>query len=375
MSVQTITAQELHTDIEQGKPVFILDVRNPEDYAEWKIEGKHIDSLNIPYFDFLDDDESIYHPIPKTADIVVVCAKGGSSEMVVEQLNERGYHAFSLVDGMLAWSQFYAPTTVVDEANLKLIQFNRLAKGCLSYMIISDGEAVVVDANRHVDEYVRVAAQENARIVHVLDTHLHADHISGGVELANVSGATYWIAPEETDGANFSYHPLPNGQLVLFGQSKLEVVGIRTPGHTVGSTSFLVNDTYLLTGDTLFVSGLGRSDLKGRAKEMAEMMFATVTEQIAKLPDELVILPGHYADVREINASGYVGATMKQIRATNPILHMTDKQAFVDIAVGNVGVTPPNHDKIIAVNRRQLDVSSQEQTEMEIGPNRCAVHS
>ncbi len=242
-------------------------------------------------------------------------------------------------------------------------------------MVISAGEAVVVDANRHVEEYIRVAQQESARIVHVLDTHLHADHISGGLELAQKVGAKYWIAPEETEGAKFKYEPLQEGHLVLFGTSKLQVVGIRTPGHTVGSTSFFIDDNYLLTGETLFVSGLGRSDLKGRAKEMAEMMFDTVINKIAKLPDDMVILPGHYADVQEMNEFGYVGAKMEDIRKNNSILHVKDKQTFVDTAVTNVGVTPPNHDTIIAVNRRQIEVLPHEQTEMESGPNRCAMHS
>lgn len=374
MGVQTITVDELHRKMDCGERVFILDVRNPEDFEEWKIEGNHVESLNIPYFDFLDEDEAVYESLPKDAEVVVVCAKGGSSLMVAEQLDARGYHVSSLADGMLAWSQFYAPTTVVDESALKLIQLNRLAKGCLSYMIISAGEAVVVDANRHVDEYIRIAQQERARIVHVLDTHLHADHISGGIELAREADAKYWIAPEETEGAKFNYEPLQEGQLVLFGKSKLAIVGIRTPGHTLGSTSFLIDDKYLLTGDTLFVSGLGRSDLKGHAREMAEMMFDTVIRTIAKLPDDLVILPGHYGDVQEMNKAGYVGAKMAEIRKNNSILHVKDKQTFVDIAVANVGMTPPNHDKIIAVNRRQIEVTSQVQTEMEVGPNRCAVH-
>lgn len=375
MGVATITTDDLHQKMERGEKLFILDVRNPEDFEEWKIEGRHIESVNIPYFDFLDEDEKMYESLPKDTEIVVVCVKGGASLMVAEQLGEHGYQASSLDEGMIAWSQFYTPTTVVDTPDLKLIQFNRLAKGCLSYMVISAGEAVVIDASRHVNEYIRAAKRENVDIEHVLDTHLHADHISGGVELAKTVGAQYWIAPEETQGAKFDYEPLQEGQLVLFGQSRLQVVGIRTPGHTLGSTSFLVNEAYLLTGDTLFVSGLGRSDLKGRAREMAEMMFDTVRNKMATWSDDFTILPGHFADVHEINESGYVGARMAEIRKNNVILHMKDKQEFAEIAVANVGVTPPNHDKIIALNRRQSVVTPEEQTEMEIGPNRCAVHS
>nr|WP_242549804.1 rhodanese-like domain-containing protein [Alicyclobacillus mali (ex Roth et al. 2021)] len=131
MAIRTISAAELHRKMDSGESLFILDVRNPEEYQDWKIEGNQLRSINIPYFDFLDDNDALYADLPKDTEIITVCAKGGSAQMVAELLEQRGYDVSVLEGGMLAWSQFYVPVTIVEDENLKLIQFNRLAKGCL----------------------------------------------------------------------------------------------------------------------------------------------------------------------------------------------------------------------------------------------------
>ncbi len=197
----SLTVEQLHQKMSQGEPVFILDVRNPEDYNEWKIEGRNIQSINIPYFDFLDEDETVYKDLPKDTEIVIVCAKGGSSEMVADMLEEKGYKVKSLKEGMRGWSQLYVPVTIAVDENMKLVQFNRLAKGCLSYMVISEGSALVVDPGRSIGEYIEFAEKENVKIAHVMDTHLHADHISGGIDLARKTGATYYISSGEMQGS------------------------------------------------------------------------------------------------------------------------------------------------------------------------------
>ncbi|MCL6446251.1 MAG: MBL fold metallo-hydrolase, partial [Alicyclobacillus sp.] len=204
----SLTVEQLHQKMNQGESVFILDVRNPEDYNEWKIEGRNVQSVNIPYFDFLDEDETVYQDLPKDTEIIVVCAKGGSSEMVAEMLEEKGYQVRSLQEGMRGWSQLYVPVTISVDENMKLVQFNRLAKGCLSYMVISEGFALVVDPGRKIDEYLDFAKQENVKIAHVMDTHLHADHISGGIDLARQTGATYYISSGEMQGSDQPFEPL-----------------------------------------------------------------------------------------------------------------------------------------------------------------------
>jgi glyoxylase-like metal-dependent hydrolase (beta-lactamase superfamily II) len=374
--MRVLNARELHEKIASGEPLFILDVRNPEEYEEWRIEGENITSQNIWYVDFLEQegDRQLLESLPRDAEIVVICAKGGGAKMVAEILDGEGYNVSYLEKGMLAWSQFYHPVTIVEQPAMKLIQINRLAKGCLSYMVISDGEALVVDPSRHLDVYLELAEKEHATIRNIVDTHLHADHISGGETLAEKTGATYYISSSEMKGARKSFEPLEKYQAIRFGRVKAEVMAIPTPGHTPGSVSLLVNHQILLSGDTLFVGGLGRPDLGGKARDWAQALYDTVFQTIADLPDEVLVLPAHFADVREINASGYVGATLGEIRDNNAIMRTRDKEVFTEWVAGSVGETPPHYEEIIGINRGVLEVLPDQATELEIGPNRCAVH-
>ncbi|MFC4767200.1 MBL fold metallo-hydrolase [Effusibacillus consociatus] len=374
MAVTDISAKELHHRINSGKSVFILDVRNPDEYNDWKIEGKNLQSVNVPYFDFLDDDEKNFKDLPRDMEIVVVCAKGGSALMVAEILDEKGYKVSYLGEGMLEWSRFYHPVTIATDENMRLIQVNRLAKGCLSYMVISQGQAMVVDPNRHIDEYTNLATKENAKILHIMDTHLHADHISGGRELADKTGATYYISSSEMQGTDVPYEPLESHNEINFGSVNVKILAIPTPGHTPGSVSFLVNDKFLLSGDTIFVGGLGRPDLGGKAREWAQSLYDTVFKKIAALSDDIVVLPTHYADIKEINENGYVGATLGEIRKSNEIMRTEDIEQFTEKVAGTVGATPPNYEEIVDINRGVIEVSSDKATELEVGPNRCAIH-
>lgn len=368
-----ITADELKTRMDSEQGVVILDVRPSDAYQEWRIQGDKVQSLNIQNSKLKEFGVESFSDIPKQQEVVAVCARGISAQEAAVLLEEKGYQAAYLEGGMGAWSEFYEPVAVVQNERYAIYQLMRLAKGCLSYVITSGKQAMVVDAGRNVERYEDFAKQLGVEITDVLDTHLHADHISGGNELAKKTGSKYWISPEETEGATFNFEPLNEGHSFVLGETDVTVVGLHTPGHTIGSMSLLVDNKYLLSGDTLFISGLGRSDLKGRVQEMARKMFETVTTKIANIADDVIVLPGHYSDFKEINASGYVGEAMDVVRKNNPMLHMTDESEFVKIAVGNVGVTPPNHETIIAINRGQLHPSEVEQAELEIGPNRCAV--
>lgn len=368
-----ISPAELKKRMDSDEGAVILDVRPANAYGEWRIQGNKAQSMNIQNSKLKEFGVESFAEIPKDQEIVTVCAKGISAQEAAKMLEEKGYRAAFLEGGMRAWSEFYEPVTVVKNNGLAIYQIMRLAKGCLSYVIASEKEAIVVDAGRHIDRYIEFARRIRVTVKHVLDTHLHADHISGGRELARALSADYWIAPVEAESVSFDYKPLTGGQSFFLGKSTVRIVSLHTPGHTRASMSFLVNEKFLLSGDTLFVSGLGRSDLKGHAKEMAQMMFQTVRTTIAELPTALMVLPGHYSDFREINESGFVGETLAEIRAANPMLEMMDEAKFVEIAVRNAGVTPPNYETIIAINRGQQDATIEQKTELEIGPNRCAV--
>ncbi|MBO8170843.1 MAG: MBL fold metallo-hydrolase [Bacillaceae bacterium] len=365
--------------MKSGEDLVILDVRNEDEYNDWKIEGKTVESINVPYFDFLDEDqiEVNEQKLPKDKEIIVVCAKGGSSEMVAETLQERGYKVYSLEGGMLAWSRFYYPTTVAVDEKMKIIQVNRLSKGCLSYFVVSDGKAMVVDPNQHIDIYLELSEKENAPITTIMDSHLHADHISGAPAISKETGATYYINSSEFMGENpgYEYEPLEQHDNIQFGNINVEVIAIKTPGHTPGSVSFLLNDKYLLSGDTIFVGGLGRPDLGGKAREWALDLYETIFGKISELADGILVLPAHYADIQEINDRGIVSALLGDIRQSNQIMQNATKEEFTEYVAGAANTTkPPNFEDIVAINRGQKQVSQEKADELEIGPNRCAVH-
>ncbi|SFE98568.1 MBL fold metallo-hydrolase [Alteribacillus iranensis] len=369
-----VTAQQIAEKVWNKESAFILDVRNESDFADWKIEGENLEYLNVPYFELIDGIEPILDKLPKNQDIFVVCAKEGSSKMVADMLEEAGVQASYLKGGMKSWSEYLRQTKVYEDSNMTVYQFVRIGKGCLSYMVISDGEALVVDPSRFVDQYVEVAKEAGAVITHVVDSHLHADHISGGILLSEKTGAAYYLMKSE--GAVFDFNPLENYETIEFNQVKLEVLAVKTPGHTPGSVSFFVNDTLLFSGDTIFVSGLGRPDLGNKVREWANDLYETVSSKVSQIADDVIVLPGHYADLdEELNKQGYVGSTLGDIRKRNENMFQTTKEEFLHhVEQSASSVKPPNFEDIVALNRGERTADTERMQELEIGPNRCAVH-
>lgn len=368
-----ITAKELHNRMQSPEGAFVLDVRAEGAYQEWKIQDKGLVSVNIQNSKLNEFGPEAFKDLPKNRDIVTVCAKGIAAQETADFLEKRGYTAVYLEGGMQAWSEFYYPVSVEISKNFELLQVIRPAKGCLSYLLASEGEAVVVDPGRHIEIYHELARQKGVKILHVLDTHLHADHITGAHELVQATGAKYWISESEMQGARRDYNALTNGLNLRFGSSVLEVMAISTPGHTPGSTSFLVNHKYFLSGDTVFVNGLGRPDLGGKAKEWAKMLYETIITELNPLSDDVIILPAHYSDFREISVGGYVGIVLGDLRKENELVRGGDEAVFTETVSGNAGATPPNYQTIIDINRGLIDVSRLEASDLEVGPNRCAV--
>jgi glyoxylase-like metal-dependent hydrolase (beta-lactamase superfamily II) len=372
--VKSINVQELHRRMQAGEGVFLLDVRATGAYDDWHIEHKNVVSANIQNSKLLKFGPEEFSEIPTDKEVITVCAKGAAAMEAVEILEGKGYQAAYLDGGMQAWSEFYYPVTVATTDDLKLLQVIRPAKGCLSYLLMSGNEAVVVDPARHIDVYLDLAKENGVQIRHILDTHLHADHITGGHDLAAQTGATYWISASEMQEAKRSYSALTDGLKIAFGDSTLEVMAVPTPGHTPGSTSFLVNNAYLLSGDTVFVNGLGRPDLGGKAKEWAHMLYDTVISRLNALSDDIIVLPSHFSDYREVTEDGYVGAVLGALRSDNALVTGgADEETFTEAVSGNTGATPPNYETIVAINRGVQEVSDQEASDLEIGPNRCAV--
>ncbi|MGB6408104.1 MAG: MBL fold metallo-hydrolase [Planococcus donghaensis] len=374
MTVTAMTASEVAKKVVNNQPLFILDVRNGDAFADWKIEGGNIQYLNTPYFDLLDGVEEVVSELPTDRDILVVCAKEGSSVMVAEMLSEEGVQAAYLQGGMKAWSEHLEPVKVGELSNGgELYQFVRLGKGCLSYMVISEGEAAVVDATRMANIFLDFAQEKGATIKHVFDTHLHADHISGGRAIAEATGATYYLPPKDAEGVVFEYAALENGLEVEIGSSKLEIEALYSPGHTIGSTSFIVDSKYLLTGDILFIDSIGRPDLAGLAEDWVGDLRESLYSRYQDLANELIVLPAHFMIIDELNEDGSVAKKLGDLFKENHGLNISDEQEFRDMVTKNLPPQPNAYQDIRKTNMGQITPDEEIQREMEIGPNRCAV--
>jgi glyoxylase-like metal-dependent hydrolase (beta-lactamase superfamily II)/rhodanese-related sulfurtransferase len=378
---EEISAGYLYGKILAGEPVTILDVRVPDEYHKWKIEGRTaFESLNLHYIDFIEDEERTITRIPGGMDLTVVCARGDASDYVAEILRKRGFAAWNLTGGMQAWSEYYAETTVRIpgrwDNGLIFKLFNRVGKGCLSYLIGAQGcQAAVIDPSHHLEVYLRAAEKEGLTITHVFDTHLQADHLSGGRALADVTGATYHIATVDLNGGRLQGAPMGVNEQVSFGQSCFEAVLLATPGHTPGSTALLLDRRYLFTGDTLFVNTVGRPDLGGKAREWAHDLYNTLFHTLAALPDTVQIFPSHYASIHDINPLGLVTRTLGELRRDNPLFRLTDEARFCEAVLAAMPEEPGNFERIRRINLGLEQASPQEQMELETGPNRCAAQA
>ncbi len=236
--------------------------------------------------------------------------------------------------------------------------------GCASYIVGCEakGVAAIIDPDRDVQKYLDAAAARGLTITHIIETHLHADHVSGNSDLAARTGAQIYV--HEASGAEFPHQSVRDGDVLELGNLRLKV--IHTPGHTPESITLLVSDTtrseqpwLALTGDTLFVGDMGRPDLVGAeaANGLASDMYHTMYEKILPLNDGLLIYPGHGAGSLCGKSIGSMrSTTLGYERISNPALAPRSKEEFVQYAVSDLPEQPGNHTRIKAMNRKGVKV-------------------
>ena len=374
-----VAAAELYERLDGPAPPRILDVRNAEEFLRWRVESPHpVDVLNVPYFEFVEREEAAAKRVidwlgARAADLVVVCAEGGSSAYVAEILQARGLPAANLVGGMVAWGLGTAIRPVALGGPARLWQVLRFGRGCLSYVVARGEDAVVVDPHRGLDAYRGLLDREGLRLRAVFDTHLHADHVSGGPALSRDAGVGYHASLRDFEGGTVPVEDLVDGRPVRIGRLEvLPIVPFGTPGHTPGSTSLLVGDALLLTGDTLFVDDVGRPDLGGQAAAWARDLYQTLHERLRPLGDAIVVLPAHASSVAASGPLGAVAGTLGALRQRNPAMRL-DLDAFVREAEHAAGSAPAEYVRIRAINLGRETAAETELTELELGKNQCAL--
>ena len=230
----------------------------------------------------------------------------------------------------------------------------------LSYFFGCAGmaKAVAVDVVAgDEDWFVAEAEKAGVRITHVIDTHVHADHYSGGPELARRVGAAYCLHESNAGRVSFDFTQLKDGQRIEVGNVLVEVM--HTPGHTPDSVCLLVSDLrrgdepwFVITGDTLFVGAVGRPDLAGREREMAAQLHDTLHRKLLTLPSDLEIYPGHQAgSACGAGLSGKPASTIGFELRFNPMLTMS-REAFIEALTADIPSQPADMARIVEANLR-----------------------
>lgn len=234
--------------------------------------------------------------------------------------------------------------------------------GCASYLLgdPASGVAAVVDPQWDIDPYLELSRLHGVRIEHVLETHNHADHVSGHGRLARATGATIHV--HELAGAEYEHEPFADGWTLELGEAA-SIEAVHTPGHRPEHTSFLLRDAArggepwaVLSGDSLFVGDVARPDLAIEPREGAAGIFRSLHERLLALPDDVEVWPGHLGGSLcgssgiDLKTSSTIGFERRHNRA----LAFAGEEEFVENALATLGDRPPNVERIVALNRGPL---------------------
>ena len=359
----------------EGEEFLLLDVRVDEEFERFKVEGPFLsDMVNVPYVEFVEHEEESVAKVPQAKKVRIVCAKEGSAKYVGEILMNHGFKDVRFLEGGIkTWGNMLAPKLVASDDGYQLFQFIRPGKASCSYGLISNDEMVLFDPSRNAGFYQSFAENNGARIVKSFETHLQADYISGSKQIAAESGAHILGHENDFKDAAFKYQKIVDEQVYSFSTGGPEIKALHMPGHTPGSTSYLIDNKYLITGDTVFILSIGRPDLGGKAEEWSKLLYHTLKTKIAELEDELVILPGHYMDWSEANQSQIFSDTLGSIKNKNAdIYNIQNEDAFIGFIKDNMRPQPEVYAEIRKVNAGLLEVDAEEQEIMDLGKNECA---
>ncbi|ELY65637.1 MBL fold metallo-hydrolase [Natronococcus jeotgali] len=378
--VTTLTADRL-AELQDGDEEFALVDTRPEDsYDSWHVPG----ALHFPFGPDEEVDgrlEEFEELVGDTERVITICAKGLSSGNLATQLESAtDAYAVETVDGgMKGWSGVYDAVEIEGTGDARIVQVQRRAKGCLGYVVGcgETGEAVVVDPTADTDEFTVAAEEAGLSVVGVIDSHVHADHVSGGRQLADELEVPYYLSERATErDVEFEYDALERNEVLAVGERELKAIA--APGHTSEMINVLVDDRALLTADTLHVDSTGRTELEFSEDEGetgARMLYETLHRTILAEPESVVVLPGHVT----VTADGEfahgapgeeISTTVRAARTGIDALEL-DEEAFVD-RLADAGEKPANFEEIIERNRGALELAPEDRVELEMGPNNCS---
>lgn len=375
-----VAPEELARRLERGEPVQVLDVRAPERLAAGVVSPVPPDRyINVRGSELVEMSDPADAGLTTGEDVVVVCSRGNDSLRVAAWLTVAGYEARSLAGGIAAWMHLSLPRHLPPPEGFdSLVQFDRPGKGALGYLLVSADEALAVDVSLYPGPWLEEAERAGARITAVADTHVHADYISGGPDLAASLEVPWYLHPADMvypyDGTPgiLPFTELEHGKELAIGGGQVRV--IHTPGHTEGSVTLVAGHGVALTGDSLFVESVGRPDLAGRAEEWSRDLWASTHAALTDWDERLLVLPAHYAAESERCPDRTVGRELGRLRESNAALRMAaDREKFIYWVNAHTAAAPEAYPRIKAINVGLVEVGQAEADLLEAGKNECAI--
>ena len=375
MPIFDYQADELYRWVSEKDDFLLLDVRNAKDFSRFKVEGPFpIETLNVSYFDFMEiEDECIAQMPKKDTRIRIVCAKEGSAKFVAEILEKHGFSDVGyLAGGIKSWGNLLIPKLLNPDGSYELYQFIRPGKGSCSYGLVHDQQMIVFDPSRSHDFYITFAEEKGCRITGTVETHLQADYIAGSRVISERTGAAFYANEGDFSGAKLDYISLQDGQEIGFADNGPSVKVQFAPGHTPGSTMYIIDDTYIITGDIIFVKSIGRPDLGGKVDEWSGTLFDTI-KQVGEMDGCLIVLPGHFIGWDEANSQMVFAETLQKTRELNKSIYAIENPAdFLSFIKANMREQPPEYAEIRLVNANLKQVDDDNAEVLDLGKNECA---
>ncbi len=373
MAIVTYEAKDLFQWLTTKEDIVVVDVRNEKDFNKFHVESPYPFPLqNISYYEFMEDEEGSVSRVPKGSRVRVVCAKEGSAKYVAEIFDKFGYDVGYLTGGIKTWGNLLVPKLLNRGTDYELYQFIRPGKASCSYGLICGKEMMLFDPSRNLDFYLGFAAEKGCMIVKTFETHLQADYIAGSRDIAKRTGATFYGNDGDFATSKNPYTSLKDGETHRFDLGGPSVRVLFTPGHTPGSTSFIVDERYIISGDMMFIYSVGRPDLGGKAEAWSGMLYDSI-QMIKKMDPSLMVLPAHYMDWEEANEELLFTRTLGEVLERNKdIYELETLDAFITFIKANMRPQPEEYAVIRLVNANLREEEEEKQEELDLGKNECA---
>jgi glyoxylase-like metal-dependent hydrolase (beta-lactamase superfamily II) len=320
----------------------------------------------------MENEEGSVARVPKGSRVRIVCAKEGSAKYVAEIFDKFGYDVGYLAGGIKTWGNLLVPKLLTKGTDYELYQFIRPGKASCSYGLICGKEIMLFDPSRNLEFYLGFAAEKGCMITKTFETHLQADYIAGSRDIAKRTGATFYGNDGDFKTSKNPYTALKDGEIHRFSLGGPSVRVLFTPGHTPGSTSYVVDERFIISGDMMFIHSVGRPDLGGKAEEWAKLLFDSI-QMIKTLDPGLMVLPAHYMDWEEANEDLLFTGTLAEVLQRNQDIYgIATLGAFIDFIKANMRPQPEEYAVIRLVNANLREEDDEKQEELDLGKNECA---